>query len=309
MADDGDDLANAIITHIHDRLPASAAPLAPADANRVTAFSRYILRTFYFPTNLRDVKAATLAAIDAMDPATDAASLAQEAMGADVSSLGHGARLLTTLGADYPAPGSPGGPGTREVGSLRVVTLPTMSVGDPNTRRTCADFARYFDPKSTDGLTGYVLDLRGNEGGPMTDSSCLVGFFLKSGQAIFQTVNKQGELVKYESEATGFKPINLPVAVLIDNRTDSGAFLVAAVLQSQRHAAIIGEQKPTINDGVSSLVFPPGANRGVVLPTGAILLNDKHPLSSAIHVDVAMPAQDETAMLNAARAYLAQQRK
>ena len=102
--------------------------------------------------------------------------------------------------------------------------------------------------------------------------------------------------------------MSLPVAVLIDNHTDGGALLVAAVLQSQRHAAVLGEQKPNINDSVSSLVFPPGANRGVVLPTGEILLNDKRPLAAAFRVDLAMPAQDETALLNAAGAYLAKQK-
>jgi hypothetical protein len=308
-ADDGDELASAIIARVHERLPAMASQMTPADENRVTSFSHYILKTFYYSPNLNNLKAAAVAAIDATDPPTDATSLAQAAMGGVVNSLGHGARFLATLGADYPEPGASGGPSTRDVGSLRIVALPTMNVSDPNVRRTCVDFARYFDAKSVDDLSGFVLDLRGNEGGPLTDSSCLVGFFIKTGQTVFQTISKQGTLVKYEAEATGHKPIKLPVAVLIDNRTDGGALLVAAVLQSQRHAAVIGEQKADVNGAVSSLVFPPGANRGVVLPTGEILLDDKKPLSAGIRVDVPVPAQDDTALLNAARAYLASQKK
>jgi hypothetical protein len=308
-ADEGDDLASAIVAHIHERLPASAPPMATADENHITSFSHYILKTIYFPPNVRDLKAAALAAIDATEQPADANSLAQAAMTGVVNALGHGARFLSTIGADYFAPGSSGGPATRDAGSLRIVALPTMNVTDPNVRRTCADFVRYFDLKSADDISGFVLDLRGNEGGPLTDSSCLVGFFIKSGQTLFQTITKQGTLTKYESEATGHKPTNLPVAVLIDNRTDSGALLVAAVLQGNRHAAVIGEEKPAVNGAVSSLVFPPGANRGVVLPTGEILLEDKRPLSAGIHVDVAMPAQDDTALLNAARTYLASQKK
>jgi C-terminal processing protease CtpA/Prc len=308
-ADEGDDLASAIVAHIHGRLPASAAALTPADENRVTSFTHYILKTFYYPANVRELQAGALAAIDATEQPADASALAQSAMTGVVNSLGHGARFLTTIGADYFEPGSSGGPSTHDVSSLRIVTLPTMNVTDPNVRRTCADFVRYFDLKSTDDISGFVLDLRGNEGGPLTDSSCLVGFFIKSGQTLFQTITKQGMLAKYESEATGHKPTNLPVAVLIDNRTDSGALLVAAMLQSNRHAAVIGEEKPAVNGGVSSLVFPPGANRGVVLPTGEILLEDKRPLSAGIHVDIAVPAQDDTALLNAARTYLATQKK
>jgi Peptidase family S41 len=305
VAEEGDDLAAAIVAHVHERLPSSAAPMTPTDENRVTSFSRYISKTFYYPLNVPDVKAAALASIDATEPPLDAAALIQSAITGVVNSLGHGARLLTTIGGDA---GAGGTPSVRQVGSVRLVTLPTMNVSDPNARRTCADFVRFFDPQSTDGLSGVVLDLRGNEGGPLTDSSCLVGFFIKSGQTIFQVMNKLGTLVKYESEANGHKPMSLPVAVLIDSRTDSGALLVAAVLQSQRRAAVIGEQKANINGAVSALVFPPGANRGVVLPTGEIVLNDKRPLATAFHADLAMPAQDDTALLNAAGAYLAKQK-
>jgi hypothetical protein len=304
-ADDGDDLAAAIVAHIHERLPAGAPPIAPGDENRVTSFSRYIFKTVYYPANQRDLKAAALAAIDATEQPADATTLIQSAMAGVVNSLGHGARLLTTIGGD-PGSGTSGTPSTRQIGSVRLVSLPTMNVSDdPNVRRTCADFTRYFDPQNTDALSAVVLDLRGNEGGPLTDSSCLVGFFIKSGQTVFQVTSKQGTLVKYETEANGHKPFSVPVAVLIDNRTDSGAVLVAAVLQSQRHAAVIGEQKANINGAVLSLVFPPGANRGVVLPTGEILLNDKRPLATTFHVDVAMLAQDDTALLNAANAFLA----
>jgi hypothetical protein len=308
-ADDGDDLASAIVAHIHEHLPASAPPLTPADENRVTLFSRYVIKTFYFPTNLRDLKAAAVAAMDSPDTPLDGASLAQAAMSGVINALGHGARLLATIGGDYAGSTASGGPATRDIGSVRLVSLPTMNIGDPNVRRTCADFARFFDSQSTDDLSGFVLDLRGNEGGPLTDTSCLVGFFIKSGQTVFQTINKQGTIVKYESEANGHKPISLPVVVLIDNRTDSGALLVAAVLQGHRHATVIGDQKPNINGAVSSLVFPPGANRGVILPTGEILLDDKRPLASGFHVDLAMSAQDDTALLNAARAYLAKESK
>ena len=60
-ADEGDELASGIIAHIHERLPASAPAMTPADENRVTSFSRYILKTIYYPANVRDLKAAALA--------------------------------------------------------------------------------------------------------------------------------------------------------------------------------------------------------------------------------------------------------
>ena len=235
--------------------------------------------------------------------------MAQAAMTGVVNALGHGTRLLTTIGADVPQPGSSGGPALRAMGSLRVVVLPTMNLFDPNARHTCADFMRYIDTQDTDGVSGYVLDLRGNEGGPLTDSSCLVGYFMKAGETIFQVINKQGSLVKYQSEANSHKPTKLPLVVVIDAHTDNGALLVAAVLRDQHRAGVIGELNPSINGGVSSLVFPPGVNRAVVLPTGEILLPDKRPLAGSVHIDVTMPVQDDAAMLDAARALLAKQPK
>ena len=302
-ADDADDLTKAVVTHIREH-SAAAASLTAADEGHINAFTHYILKTSYYPANTHDLQTAAAAAIDLSDSTADAGLVTQAAFGGMLNSLGHGARFLSTLGG-APTASDGSTPSTRDLGALRVVTLPTMSVTGPDARHTCADFARFFDLGSTDNITGFVLDLRGNEGGALTDSSCLAGFFIKNGQLVFNTVNKAGEVVKYQSDASNHKPTNLPVAILIDNRTDSGALLVAAILQTMRHASVIGQQKPGINAAVSALVFPPGVGRAVVMPTGEILLADKRPLAAGLHVDVQMAAQDEIAMLNAARPFLA----
>jgi len=307
-AEEPDDVGNAIIAHIHTRLPASAQPMSTEDANRVGTFARYIQKRFYYPTNPHDLQSAAIAAVDSQDPSAGGAVLAQAAIAGMVDSLGHGTRFLTTLGADgSAAPGdSAMPPSSRQVGSLMLVTLPTMKVTDGNTVATCTDFVRYFEAKAEGHITGVVLDLRGNEGGPLTDSACLAGLFLRKNAFLFQVLSKQGELVKYESKATAH--IDLPVAVLIDNRTDNGGLLVAAVLQDQRRAMIIGEQKTNVNGAVASLVFPPGLDRALVLPTGEILLPNKQALAAGVHVDVSMPANDEDALLAAARDSLTKQR-
>jgi len=310
QADEADDVASAVVAHIREHLPAAAQPLTPADENRVASFSRYIQKRFYYPASSPDLQSAAFAAIDstAADPAVDASALAQAAINGMVDALGHGTRFLTTLGSGGAAAegGAATEPSNHQVGSLLVVTFPTMNVTDSNTAHTCTDFVRYFAAKTEGGISGVVLDLRGNEGGPLTDSACLAGLFIKRAALLFQTVSKQGELVKYESKPTTH--IDLPAAVLIDNRTDNGGLLVAAVLQDQKRATIIGEQKSNVNGAVSSLVFPPGVNRALVLPTGEILLPNKHPLAAGVRVDVNMPANDDDALLGAARIALAQHR-
>ena len=307
-ADEADDLAAAVAAHIRERLPTGAQPLAPEDQTRIGTFSRYIQKRFYFPTSSREMQTGAIASIDmkAADPAADASALTQAAVNGIVGSLGHGAQFLTTLGSDGPDGSGGVGPSSRQVGSLILVSLPNMNVTDANTAHTCADFVRQFQVKTEGRITGVVLDLRGNEGSSLTDSSCLAGLFLDKKTFLFQVRDKEGDLVKYESKPDSH--IDMPAAVLIDNRTDKGGILVAAVLQDQRRATLIGEQKTNINGAVSSLVFPPGFHQALVLPTGEILLPKKQPLAAAVHVDVNMPANDEEALLNAARTALAERR-
>jgi hypothetical protein len=307
-ADEADDLAAAVAAHIRERLPTGAQPLAPEDQTRIGTFSRYIQRRFYFPINSREMQTGAIAAVDtkAADPAVDAPALTQAAVNGIVGSLGHGAQFLTTLGSDGSEGAGGVAPSSRQVGSFIFVSLPNMNVTDSNTAHTCADFVRQFQIKTEGRITGVVLDLRGNEGGPLTDSSCLAGLFLDKKTFLFQVRDKEGDLVKYESKPDSH--IDMPAAVLIDNRTDKGGLLVAAVLQDQRRATIIGEQKTNINGAVSSLVFPPGFHQALVLPTGEILLPKKQPLAAAVHVDISMPANDDDALLTAARTALAQRR-
>jgi hypothetical protein len=302
-ADEADDASNAIIAHINQRWP---SPMPQQDQGRIASFLRYLIKTVYYPTSSRELQAAAIAAVDAVDSPRESSSLVEAAITGIVDSIGHGARLLTTLGGTDPTAEGGGAPVSRQVGTLWVVPLPSMNVTNSNSNsvHTCADLAQYVG-QPPEGVTGLVLDLRGNEGGPLTDSACLASLFLKKGQALFQMIGKQGKLVKYASEPTTRTLPDMPVAVLIDNRTDNGGLLVAAVLQDHHRATVIGERKAVINGAVSALVFPPGANRAVILPTGEILLADKRPLAAGVRVDVAMAAHDDDALMNVARTYVA----
>jgi hypothetical protein len=299
-ADEADDASRAIVAHIQERW---ASATSQQDQRRIAAVMRYITKTVYYPTSTRDLQRAAVAAVDAVDSPRETTMLVEAAMAGIVDSLGHGAHLLMTLGGDGPTE-SAGSLQSRQSGSLWVVPLPSMSVVNSSSTHTCADLIRYVGQPS-DGVTGIVLDLRGNEGGPLTDSSCLASLFLKKGQPLFQVIGKQGKPARYESEPAGGSPLDLPIAVLLDNRTDSGGLLVAAILQDHKRATLIGEVKAAINGAVCSLVFPLGANRGIILPTAEILLPDKRPLAAGVRVDVTMSAHDDNALMNVARTYVA----
>ena len=61
-ADEGDDLANAVVMHIRQH-SAAAANLTPADEGRINSFTHYLLKTSYYPANTHDLQAAAVGAI------------------------------------------------------------------------------------------------------------------------------------------------------------------------------------------------------------------------------------------------------
>ena len=115
--------------------------------------------------------------------------------------------------------------------------------------------------------------------------------------------------MKYETEANGHKPLSLPVAILIDN-----SHWTAARCWWPRCCRASGMQQcsvsrySSINGAVLLWYFHREPTAVSCYKTGEIVLNDKRPLVAAFHTDLAMPAQDDVAMINAAGAYLAKQK-
>jgi carboxyl-terminal processing protease len=89
------------------------------------------------------------------------------------------------------------------------------------------------------GARAMVVDLRGNAGGMFDDAVACAGFFLKDGAPIVQ-LEKRGGAV--ETMTAKGAPIvgDMPVSVLIDGSTSSGAEFVAAALAEGRGAQLVG---------------------------------------------------------------------
>lgn len=88
------------------------------------------------------------------------------------------------------------------------------------------------------GIKGWVLDLRGNPGGQMTAVQGVAGAFLDAkllGYEVDRNANRQ------EILATGPALVqNVPVVVLIDKDTASGAEILASALRDNLQAQIVG---------------------------------------------------------------------
>ena len=88
-------------------------------------------------------------------------------------------------------------------------------------------------------VAGMVLDLRGNPGGVMTQAVMLADLFLVSGKIL--STRGRHPSSRHEYIARGNDILNnLPLVVLINGKSASASEIVAAALQDQQRAIIVG---------------------------------------------------------------------
>ena len=91
-----------------------------------------------------------------------------------------------------------------------------------------------------DRLTGYVLDLRNNPGGLLTQAINITDFFLDDGEIVSTKGRKIPETRKFFARK-GDETKGKPVIVLINNGSASASEIFAGALKDHKRAIIIGE--------------------------------------------------------------------
>ena len=110
-------------------------------------------------------------------------------------------------------------------------------------RRAPNQLARALEGlEGSGGLTGLVVDLRGNQGGSVRAATEIADLFLTEGE-LTRSVDRHGDPVP------GLRPVamatpsgrpDLPLVVLVDRRTASSAELLTALLLRHDRAVVIG---------------------------------------------------------------------
>lgn len=113
-----------------------------------------------------------------------------------------------------------------------------------------------------DGATGIVLDLRGNPGGLLREAVAVTSVFVPDGPVV--GVKERGE-ERQTLTATGGALDDVPLVVLVDNRSASAAEIVAGALQDRDRAPIVGT--PTFGKGTVQTVRTLGDGSGVKFTT------------------------------------------
>jgi len=114
--------------------------------------------------------------------------------------------------------------------------------------------------KKNKGTVGYILDLRNNPGGLLSQAIKVTDFFLNDGEIVSTKGRKTRENRKFFAKK-GDKINGKPLIVLINNGSASASEIVAGAIQDQKRGILLGET--TFGKGsVQSII--PLSNRGAI---------------------------------------------
>lgn len=133
------------------------------------------------------------------------------------------------------------------------------------TASTTADFVKTMKEIGRDKPTaGYVIDLRNNPGGLLTEAVAVAGNLIGQGEIVSTRGRGPDDSARYSvksGELVGTKPI----VVLINGGSASAAEIVAGALQDHRRATILGTR--SFGKGSVQTVIPLADNGALILTT------------------------------------------
>ena len=143
-------------------------------------------------------------------------------------------------------------------------------------------------------LTGIILDLRNNPGGLYDEAISTASQFLGSGNVLLE--KNAFDKIRPVPVQPGGATMALPMAVLINGGTSSGAEIVAGALQDMRRAKLVGEK--TFGTGTVLQTFPLSDGSALMLAIEEWLTPDGHVIwHHGITPDVVVPLPPEATPL------------
>ena len=150
--------------------------------------------------------------------------------------------------------------------------------------------------KKNNKLVGYILDLRNNPGGLLTQAVKISDFFLDDGEIVSTKGRRSKENRKFFAKK-GDQIKGKPLIVLINNGSASASEIVAGALQDHKRAILLGEA--TYGKGsVQSII--PLENRGAIRLTISkyYLPSGKSISEVGVSPDIKITEEDENFLIN-----------
>ena len=119
----------------------------------------------------------------------------------------------------------------------------------------------------TDNIKGYIIDLRNNPGGLLDQAIATSNEFLDIGPIVTTEGRSVTDEQKFAARPKGDLTAGKPLIVLINGGTASGSEIMAAALQDNHRATILGSR--SFGEGSIQTIIPFGAGKGALRLTTA----------------------------------------
>ncbi|TGX54855.1 S41 family peptidase [Sphingomonas gei] len=137
---------------------------------------------------------------------------------------------------------------------------------------------------------GYVVDLRENGGGLLSEAIAVSDVFLGHGEIVSQRGREKNDIERYyaESMVPGDLARGLPVIVLVDSGTASASEIVAGALQDHHRGLVMGVR--SFGKGSVQTILPMGARAALRLTTARYFTPSGHSVQEGgIKPDLLVP--------------------
>ena len=122
-----------------------------------------------------------------------------------------------------------------DVGYLRITSF------NEQTEKGLIDSIKNIQSNPDNDIIGYVLDVRSNPGGLLTQAVKVTDIFLERGEIVSTRGRDKKDIKRYRAKKAD-QTNGKPLVVLIDGGSASASEIVAGALQDHRRAIIIGTQ-------------------------------------------------------------------
>jgi carboxyl-terminal processing protease len=117
----------------------------------------------------------------------------------------------------------------------------------------------------TKRIKGIVLDLRNNPGGLLNQAISVSSIFLRSGNVVSTKGRIEDSNMSYNVSEGGYKILDLPIVILINEGSASASEIVAGALQDHERAVLMGER--SFGKGSVQTVIPLSGGSAMGLTT------------------------------------------
>ena len=134
-------------------------------------------------------------------------------------------------------------------------------------KKTYQQFTAAYSSLQSQGIQGLIIDLRNNTGELFDPAVNILGSMLPNGTAVAMKIDRDGTETVYDT-ASGARVPEIPVAVIVNQRTEGPAELFAAALKDNIAAAIVGVTTVGKSDFFES--YPLYDGTAIILPISTL---------------------------------------